>query len=130
MGKVYNLHYLSDLAAYTKGQGIPHYKPSDKLVLGTIISYSESDVEDKESDAHVPFGVSVLTIPCEAANQKVTTMKADGASAINTHPVFLDPQSHAICKMVDIATKTLVDITPAVIGVAKVTNPQMTPARR
>jgi hypothetical protein len=130
MGKVYNLHYLSDLAAYTKGQGIPHYRPSDKLQLGTIIGYNESDLEDDASDAHVPFGVSVLTIPCDDTTQSTSTMKADGASAINRHPIFLDPKSHAICKKVDIDTKQLVDIAPAALGLTKVNNPQMTPERR
>jgi hypothetical protein len=133
MGKFYNLHYVSDLAAYTKGQGIPHWKPSDKLQLGTIISYSESDTEDKPEDAHVPFGVSVLTLPCNETMQAKCTMKSDGASAINVHPIFLDPGTHAICKKVDVATKTLVDndnVQPPLPDHLKFTNPQMAPARR
>lgn len=134
MPKFFNLHYISNVADYEKGQGIPHHKNFATIQPGTIISYNESDTADQPSDRSVPFGVGVLTVPADQPNSHYHhTMKADGASELNKHPLFLDPGTHMITKKVDLETMTLVDnglVMPPISGALKFTNPDMTPQRR
>ena len=134
MPKFYNLIYVNDLKSYEKGQGVPHHKNFSTIKLGTIIGFNESDAADKADDMHVPFGCDVLTIPADAADSNYQhTMKADGASEVNKHPCFLDPGTHMVTKLVDIASKTLVDNgnpMPPIPSSLKFMNPQMTPQRR
>ena len=129
MSKVYNLHYVDDLAAYEKGQGIAHHKNFGSIELGTIISYNESDAAENENSPGVPFGVKVLTIPKDDTTTAKFTIK--GGDHINTCPIFVHPESHTIIKKVDVASKTLIDNAQPV-GVKpdhmKFENPEMWPS--